>query len=63
MSDGSLRTCLGRDAEIPLREALAEGKDALKQAISQQYCKNRSVTASPGSPGWAQHEQDRRING
>ncbi len=35
MSDGSLRTCLGRDAEIPLREALAEGKDALKQAISQ----------------------------
>ncbi len=35
MSDGSLRTCLGRDAEIPLREALAEGKDGLKQAISQ----------------------------
>jgi cyclic pyranopterin phosphate synthase len=35
MSDGSLRTCLGRDAEIPLREALGEGKDGLKQAISQ----------------------------
>jgi len=35
MSDGSLRTCLGKDAEIPLREALNNGKDALKQAISQ----------------------------
>jgi cyclic pyranopterin phosphate synthase len=35
MSDGALRTCLGRDDEISLREALKEGKDALKQVIKQ----------------------------
>ena len=35
MSDGSLRTCLGRDAELSLLEALAEGKDSLKQVIHQ----------------------------
>jgi molybdenum cofactor biosynthesis enzyme MoaA len=35
MSDSSLRTCLGRDDEISLREALTNGKDALKQVIHQ----------------------------
>ncbi len=35
MSDGALRTCLGRDDEISLREALVEGKDALKPVIRQ----------------------------
>ena len=35
MSDGALRTCLGRDDEISLSDALAEGKDSLKQIISQ----------------------------
>lgn len=35
MSDGTLRTCLGRDAEISLREALTEGKDALKKVIKE----------------------------
>ena len=35
MSDGALRTCLGRDDEISLSDAMAEGKDSLKQIISQ----------------------------
>ncbi len=35
MSDGCLRTCLGRDNEISLRAALDEGKVALKQAMSE----------------------------
>jgi len=35
MSDGCLRTCLGRDAEVSLRGALDEGKDALKQIMRQ----------------------------
>ena len=35
MSDGNLRTCLGRDAEVSLCEALAEGKETLKKTISQ----------------------------
>ncbi|MDD2521827.1 MAG: GTP 3',8-cyclase MoaA [Anaerolineaceae bacterium] len=35
MSDGCLRTCLGRDAEISLRDALNKGKDVLKETIRQ----------------------------
>jgi cyclic pyranopterin phosphate synthase len=35
MSDGCLRTCLGRDAEISLREALENGKEALKEAMRE----------------------------
>lgn len=35
MSDGTLRTCLGREAEISLHEALAEGKEAVKQTIGK----------------------------
>ncbi len=35
MSDGYLRTCLGKDSEVSLSEALAEGKDALKRVISE----------------------------
>ncbi len=36
MSDGNLRTCLGRDYEISLREALVEGKEPLKRIIRQE---------------------------
>ena len=35
MSDGYLRTCLGKDSEVSLNEALAEGKDALMRVISE----------------------------
>lgn len=33
MSDGNLRTCLGKDSEISMQEAILEGKDAVKETI------------------------------
>jgi molybdenum cofactor biosynthesis enzyme MoaA len=36
MSDGNLRTCLGREHEISLHEALVEGKEPLKRIIRQE---------------------------
>jgi len=35
MSDGTLRPCLGREDEYPLKEALLQGKQALKAEIIQ----------------------------
>lgn len=35
ISDGSLRTCLGQEMEIPLLPALAEGDEALREVIKQ----------------------------
>jgi cyclic pyranopterin phosphate synthase len=33
MSDGNLRTCLGKDSEISMQEAISEGKEVVKETI------------------------------
>lgn len=54
MSDGSLRTCLGRPREVSLRESLAMGKEAVKQQISKE------ILAKPARHGFNQEVLEKR---